>query len=61
MGEMINGEERSGGREPWVGMGGPQMGGCEGTLGYGPARGEGSLAQLSGAFLLRLFLQQSWA
>lgn len=35
MGEMINDEERAGGREPWVGVGGPWMGECEGRLGCG--------------------------
>ena len=69
MGEKINDEERAGGREPWVGVGGPWMGGCEGRLGCGahtqssgaPCSRGCSLAQLSGAFLLRLSLQQSWA
>ena len=30
MGEMINDEERAGGREPWVGVGGPWMEGVRG-------------------------------
>ena len=47
MGEMINDEERAGRREPWVGVGGPRMGGCEGRLGHG-AHTQSSGAPCSG-------------